>query len=145
MRPTAHGRALEGIVRDLAGTRDGATYFAERLWGLSLHYERDERHPLVGCSAPDLQFEDGSRLAYHLHPGCGVLFDLAGDAPSRQAMTPWQGRIRTVSRRALDDLGLAALLVRPDGFVAWASDRQAEAGQVESAATRWFGLPDPVR
>jgi len=145
MRPTAHGRALEGIVRDLAGTRDGATYFAERLWGLSLHYERDERHPLVGCSAPDLQFEDGSRLAHHLHPGCGVLFDLAGDAPSRQAMTPWQGRIRTVSRRALDDLGLAALLVRPDGFVAWASDRQVQAGQVESAATRWFGLPGPMR
>lgn len=144
MRPGALGRALEGIVRDLAGTPDGATYFAERLWGLSLHYERDERHPLVGFSAPDLQFDDGSRLAHHLHEGRAVLFDLAGDAALRQTIARWQGRIRTVCGTALDDQGLAALLVRPDGFVAWASDQRADAGEVESAATRWFGLPDPL-
>ena len=35
MRPTPASRALEKIVRDLIGTRDGATYFAQRVWGVS--------------------------------------------------------------------------------------------------------------
>ena len=36
MRPSRSSRALETIIRDLIGTRDGATYFAERVWGVSL-------------------------------------------------------------------------------------------------------------
>ena len=38
MRPNRHARALEAILRDLLDTRDGATYFAERVWGVSLRY-----------------------------------------------------------------------------------------------------------
>jgi hypothetical protein len=36
---------------------------------------------------------------------------------------------------------LNAVLVRPDGVVAWASDRDAELGQPVEAASRWFGDP----
>lgn len=35
MRPSRSTRALEAIIRDLIETRDGATYFAERVWGVS--------------------------------------------------------------------------------------------------------------
>src|SRR5689334_9073468 len=53
MRPSRSSRALGAIVRDLISTRDGATYFAERAWGVSLRYDLGSDHPLVGRSAPD--------------------------------------------------------------------------------------------
>jgi 2-polyprenyl-6-methoxyphenol hydroxylase-like FAD-dependent oxidoreductase len=141
MRPGPHARALEGIVRDLAGTTDGASYFAEQLWGVSLHYDLGGGHPLVGYSAPDFEFHDGSRLASHLGGGAGVLVDFGGSQPLRHPIAPWCGRIRYVATGASNELGLAALLVRPDGFVAWASDTRPKPGDVEPAATRWFGPP----
>jgi hypothetical protein len=38
-RPSRITRALEAIIRDIIETRDGPTYFAERVWGISLRYE----------------------------------------------------------------------------------------------------------
>ena len=140
MRPDAHGRALEGIVRGLADTPGGATWFAEQLWGVSLHYDLGGGHPLVGCSAPDVEFVDGSRLAFHLRAGAGVLVDFDGTGPLRQAIAGWSDRIGYVAAGATSELGLSAMLVRPDGFVAWASDAAAAPGDVEPAAMRWFGL-----
>jgi 2-polyprenyl-6-methoxyphenol hydroxylase-like FAD-dependent oxidoreductase len=46
MRPGPHARALNAIFRDLMNTRDGATYFAGRVWGVSTHYELGGDHPL---------------------------------------------------------------------------------------------------
>jgi 2-polyprenyl-6-methoxyphenol hydroxylase-like FAD-dependent oxidoreductase len=59
MRPARSSRALEAIMRDLIDTRDGATYFAERVWGVSLRYDLGDSHPLVGRSAP--RFRAGRR------------------------------------------------------------------------------------
>ena len=141
MRPGAAARALEGIVRDLAGTVDGATYLAEQLWGLALHYELGEAHPLAGCSAPDFEFDDGSRLADKLRGGLGVLVDFGISAPLRDLAAAWDDRIAYVGAGASDTCGLAALLVRPDGFVAWASDEVPDPAGLQRAATRWFGAP----
>src|SRR3954469_9252094 len=44
MRPNLHSRALEAIMRDLMDTRDGATYFAERVWGVALRYDLGAEH-----------------------------------------------------------------------------------------------------
>jgi 2-polyprenyl-6-methoxyphenol hydroxylase-like FAD-dependent oxidoreductase len=51
MRPAPSSRALADILRDLVETRDGASYFAERVWGVSLRYDLGSAHPLVGRSA----------------------------------------------------------------------------------------------
>ncbi len=139
LRPGPHARALEGIVRDLVDTPDGATYFAEQLWGVSLHYDLGGGHPLVGFSAPDFEFDDASRLASWLRDGQGVLVEFGSTRSLQQAIAPWSDRIRYVTGGASNELGLAALLVRPDGFVAWAADHGSPRVQVESAATRWFG------
>jgi 2-polyprenyl-6-methoxyphenol hydroxylase-like FAD-dependent oxidoreductase len=141
MRPTPHAKAMEAIVRVLADTRDGATWFAEQLWGLALRYDLGGQHALVGCSAPDLEFEDGSRLAAHLHEGRGVLVDIAGGPSMRDVLEPWGDRIRRIPLPVVESLGLAGLLVRPDGIVAWACDRDPDRRELESAATRWFGAP----
>lgn len=140
MRPTPSTRALEAIVRDLIATRDGATYFAERVWGLSLHYDFGSRHPLVGRSAPDCELLDGARVGRLLRDGKGLLLDFAPHAPLQLLAKGWLGRINYISGEAENRLGLSAMLIRPDGFVAWASDVPGDDG-VEQAATRWFGEP----
>jgi 2-polyprenyl-6-methoxyphenol hydroxylase-like FAD-dependent oxidoreductase len=153
MRPSS--RALGAIVRDLIDTRDGATYFAERVWGVSLRYDlgdehpdkHPDKHPLTGRSCPDFELEDGTRLGTRLRDGNGLLLDF-GRRASLQALDGlWGDRVRYVATDAKDRLGLCALLVRPDGFVAWASDTTPRPEEVTRAAARWFagGEPQAVR
>jgi 2-polyprenyl-6-methoxyphenol hydroxylase-like FAD-dependent oxidoreductase len=138
MKPTPHARALEAIFRDLIDTRDGATYFAERVWGVSLHYDLGSEHPLVGGSCPDFELEDGTRLGTRLRDGNGLLLDFDRQ-PSLEAVDGlWGDRVRYVGSDAKDRLGLRALLVRPDGFVAWASDTTPHPDDVIRAAAKWF-------
>lgn len=141
MRPSRSSRALEAIVRDLIDTRDGATYFAGRVWGVSLRYDLGGGHPLVGRSAPDFEFGDGTRLSGWLRTGKGVLLDF-GAQPSLQTLASrWRDRIDYVAGKARDRLGLIALLVRPDGVVAWAGEQPAGNEDASLAAARWFGEP----
>jgi 2-polyprenyl-6-methoxyphenol hydroxylase-like FAD-dependent oxidoreductase len=138
MRPNPQSRALQAIVRDLIDTRDGATYFAERVWGATLRYDLGGEHPLVGRSCPDFELADGTRLGPRLREGTGVLLDF-DRRPSLQALDGrWGDRVRYVASDAKDRLGLSALLVRPDGFVAWASDTAPDPEEVTRAAAKWF-------
>jgi hypothetical protein len=140
MRPSSH--ALAAVLRDLIGTRDGATYFAERVWGVSLRYDLGEEHPLVGRSCPDFELEDGTRLGTLVRRGNGLLLDFSGSLRALDGL--WGDQVRYVASDAKDRLGLRALLVRPDGFVAWASDTTPSPEEVTRSAARWFA-PGIVR
>jgi hypothetical protein len=139
MRPTRSSRALEAIIRDLIDTRDGATYFAERVWGVSLRYDLGGSHPLVGRSAPDFALVDGTRLGELLRTGRGLLLDFDAQSQLRVLASRWRDRITYVASDARDRLGLSALLVRPDGVVAWAAETAASDEEAAQAASRWFG------
>jgi 2-polyprenyl-6-methoxyphenol hydroxylase-like FAD-dependent oxidoreductase len=139
MKSSPQSRALEAVIRDLMHTRDGATYFAERVWNASLRYDLGKSHPLTGRSAPDFELADGTRLAFLMRQGNGVLLDFGLHAPL-QAVAECMG-ILYVCASAKDTLGLTALLVRPDGVVAWAADSQPDSTEAASAAARWFTLP----
>ena len=141
MRPSRSSRALEAILRDVMDTRDGATYFAERVWGVSMRYDLGDSHPLVGRSAPDIELADGTRLGEQLRTGRGLLLDFGGDAPLRTMASGWRDRLVYVARDAKERFGLSAMLVRPDGFVAWAADGTPEVAEAARAAARWFGEP----
>ena len=138
MRPTQHSRALEAILRDLIATRDGATYFAERVWGVSLRYDLGHEHPLIGRSCPDFELEDGTRLGTLLRDGHALLLDFGRQASLQPLDGLWGDHVRYVASNAKDRLGLSALLVRPDGFVAWASDTTPNPDELTRAAARWF-------
>lgn len=143
MRPSS--RALEAIVRDLIETRDGATYFAERLWGVSLRYDLGVEHPLVGRSCPDFELADGTRIGALLRAGNGLLLDFGAQAPLQALVGRWSQRVSYIAAHdAKDCLGLRAVLVRPDGFVAWASDTNPSPDEITRAAARWFGLTTPT-
>lgn len=137
MRPSESSRALEGILRDLIDTRDGATYFASRVWGVQQRYDLGDAHPLVGRSAPDFEFEEGERLADWLREGQGVLLEFAEAAAGEVR----SARVRHIVARPKDTLGLHALLVRPDGIVAWATDTPGDLQAASPAIERWFGSP----
>lgn len=139
MRPSKSSRALEAIIRDLIDTRDGATYFAERVWGVSLRHDLGDGHPLVGRSAPDFEWADGTRLGEHLRAGRGLLLDFAADTPLQALAARWGDRVTYLAKQPNDSLGLGALLVRPDGIVAWAAEVSPDADEAARAVSKWFG------
>jgi hypothetical protein len=145
MRPSRSSRALEAIIRDLIDTGDGATYFAERVWGVALRYDLGGAHPLVGRSAPDFALADGTKLGDLLGTGRGLLLDFDAGAPLQALATRWRGRIAYVASDARDRLGLSAILVRPDGVVAWAVEAAPGPEDAAQAASRWFGGPEEAR
>ena len=163
MRGDAYSSALRGAVTDLLGTPDGATYYVKRISGLWQRYDLGNGHPLVGATMPDLRLEDGTRLSDHAHEGRALLVDLAADDRLAALARRYAGRVELVRGRvdgadgthgadaadgthgadAADGThgaGASGLLVRPDGFVAWASaDGVSDPAGLEAALTRWLG------
>ena len=138
MKPDPSSRALNAIMRDLLNTRDGATYFAERVWGVSTHYDHGGGHPLVGHSVPNFEFGDGVRINELLYDGRGILLDFDRNVWRKGFASEYGDRMKYVSGRAKEQLGLSAVLIRPDGMIAWASEDDLHRSELEEAAARWF-------
>jgi len=115
--------------------------------GLDVHYDLGGGHPLLGRRMPDLDLvtDDGPvRVFTVLHDARGVLLNL-GD-PFALDASPWSDRVQALDARydgkwELPILGPvtapSAVLVRPDGYVAWVGDG-TDAG-LRDALTTWFG------
>jgi 2-polyprenyl-6-methoxyphenol hydroxylase-like FAD-dependent oxidoreductase len=123
LRPDTGAAALRAVVRELMETRDGATFFAGRVWGAGLRYEPSvHAHPLTGRSAPDVTLADGRRLNEALRSGRALMVDLDRAAPLYE-LAGASNRLDYLAADPLDDPDLTALLVRPDGITAWAGTR----------------------
>jgi len=141
MRPDPHARALNAIVRDLMNTRDGATYFAGRVWSVFTHYNLGGAHPIVGHSIPNFEFEDGVRIGELMRDGQGILLDFDRNASLTTLASEYGDRVKYISSSAKDGLALSAALIRPDGIIAWASDNDPDCSELQKAADRWFASP----
>ncbi|MBR8094960.1 FAD-dependent monooxygenase [Burkholderia cenocepacia] len=139
MRPTPSSRAIEAILRDLMATRDGATYFAERVSGVSIKYDLGGGHPLIGASVPDFELMDGTKIGTLLRSGKGLVLDFESRPSLARLAARWPKSLIYVGQGATDSLGLRALLVRPDGIVAWIGEAAFDDAEVAQAASRWFG------
>lgn len=143
MQPGPTAPALQQLVGDLMRTPDGTTHAYRMTSGLWNRYDLGSSHPLIGRTAPDFRLDDGTRLGELLNRGHGVLLDFTSDQSLREAAAPWADRVHYAGGHARNDLGFAALLIRPDGIVAWADDHDHDPQTLQQATTRWFGHPEP--
>ncbi|WP_199536741.1 FAD-dependent monooxygenase [Spongiactinospora gelatinilytica] len=140
MRPDPQSRALRELFAGLVGLEPVTRLIVDMKTGQSVRYDLGEAHPLVGTLCPDLPLGGaGGRLRERLG-GQGLLLDLAGRAEVHAAAAGWSARVGTVSAKAGID-GVDALLLRPDGCVAWVLPAGAVFGEKEltSALAAWFG------
>ncbi len=145
-------KALVGVVSELAGMDEPRRHLAGLISGLDIHYDLGEGHPLLGRRMPDLDLvtADGALRVFELlHGARPVLLNL--DEPDGFDITPWADRVRLIDASyegewELPVLGAVsaptAVLVRPDGYVAWVGDGTDE-GLTDALAT-WFGPATPA-
>jgi hypothetical protein len=87
---------------------------------------------------PNFELEDGTMIGEAMHDGRGILLDFSGSASLKNVAGEYREQIKYVSGRAEEQFGLSAVLVRPDGFVAWAADNEPNEQSIRQAVSRWF-------
>ncbi|KAK7413788.1 hypothetical protein QQX98_007355 [Neonectria punicea] len=148
MQPDLYGASVQTLMRDLMDTPDGTNLFIDRIWGLSQRYSLGDSeahaHPLVGCSVPDFELHDGSRLGSKMEGGRGLFIDFEGDPTleERISLEKYKTKVDYVGTSAKDQCGLRALLVRPDGIVAWVVEDSVkpDTNTAKAALEQWFGV-----
>jgi hypothetical protein len=142
-------KALRDTIAELLGMDEPRRRFAAMMSGLDIHYDLGEGHPLLGRRMPDLDLvtENGPlRVFSLLHAARPVLLNLG--EPGAFDIPPWADRVQLVDAKYGGPWDLPALgpvtaptavLVRPDGYVAWVGDL-TQPGFAD-ALTTWFGPP----
>ncbi|HEX5558019.1 MAG TPA: FAD-dependent monooxygenase [Gaiellales bacterium] len=141
--------ALREVVAELLGMDEPRRRFAGMMSGLDIRYDLGEGHPLLGRRVPDLDLlgAGGPVTVFTLLRGARpVLLNLG--QPGAVDIAPWAARVRLVDasyegRWELPVVGEvpapAAVLIRPDGYVAWVGDGADSA--LAGALATWFGPP----
>src|SRR6184192_1354466 len=152
INPNDYVRTLGEIIAELLAMEAPRRRFAGMISGLDIHYDLGEGHPLLGRRMPDLDLDtaDGpTRVFTLLHDARPVLLNLG--EPGGFDISPWANRVRLVDARhdgvwELPVLGEIAappaVLIRPDGHVAWAGDLTDP--ELPQALATWFGAATPA-
>jgi hypothetical protein len=82
--------------------------------------------------------EDGTKIGALMHNGQGILLDFNKNASLKTLASEYGDRLTYVSGGAKEQLGLSAVLIRPDGVIAWATDNDPDCSELRKAAARWF-------
>lgn len=137
--------ALRETTAELLGMEEPRKRFAAMMSGLDIRYELGDGHPLLGRRMPDLDLIGTGRRVYELlHQAKPVLLNLG--EPGRIDIGGWADRVLLVDAKhggkcELPALGAVAVpgavLIRPDGHVAWAADAPYDG--LAAALTTWFG------
>jgi 3-(3-hydroxy-phenyl)propionate hydroxylase len=142
-------KALVEMVSELAVMDEPRKRLAGNISGLDIHYDLGEGHPLLGRRMPDLDLitADGPlRVFSLLHDAEPVLLNFG--EPGAFDIASWAERAQLVDAEYVGPWELPvlgevpappAVLVRPDGYVAWVGDG-TDAG-LRDALTTWFGAP----
>jgi 3-(3-hydroxy-phenyl)propionate hydroxylase len=140
-------KALRDTMLELLSMDEPRRRIAGMISGLDIHYDLGEGHPLLGRRMPDLDLRtaDGAtRVFALLHDARPVLLNLG--EPGGFDISPWASRVKLVDAKhdgvwELPVLGEVAtppaVLIRPDGYVAFAGDLTDP--ELPLALATWFG------
>jgi 2-polyprenyl-6-methoxyphenol hydroxylase-like FAD-dependent oxidoreductase len=144
--------ALRETLSELLRMDEPRKRYGAMMSGLDIHYDLGKGHPLLGRRMPDLELvtADGPRRVFALlHDARPVMLNLG--EPGAFDITPWADRVRRIDARyagvwELPVFGAVtpptAVLIRPDGHVAWVGDAMNAMTQaLRAALTTWFGPP----
>jgi len=152
MRVDDRIEALRDSVAELLSMDEPRKRFAAMMSGLDIHYDLGAGHPLLGRRMPDLDLvtADGPlRVFTLLHDARPALLNLGN--PGAVDITAWADRVQLVEAEYVGPWELPAIgavtaptavLIRPDGYVAWVGD-VTQQGLID-ALTAWFGPPTPA-
>jgi 3-(3-hydroxy-phenyl)propionate hydroxylase len=146
MRADDRIEALRDTVSELLSMDEPRKRFGAMMSGLDIHYDLGEGHPLLGRRMPDLDLDTPGgtvRVFTLLHDAHPVLLNLG--EPWGFDISPW-ARVSAIDAEYAGDWELpalgrvaapAAVLIRPDGYVAWVGDGTET--RLRDALTTWFG------
>lgn len=149
MRRDDRSRAAWEVVAELLKMNEPRKRYAAMMSGLDIHYDLGEGHPLLGRRMPDLDLvtiNGPLRVFTLLHKARPVLLNLG--VPGGFDIASWADRVQLIDAEYRGSWELPALgkvaaptavLIRPDGYVAWVGDLD-RAGLADALAT-WFGAP----
>jgi 2-polyprenyl-6-methoxyphenol hydroxylase-like FAD-dependent oxidoreductase len=139
--------ALREVLGQLLQYEQPLRHLVNLMYALDTRYDTGtaDPHPLAGCWAPDLALTTpagASSVAELLHPARGVLLDLTDGGSFAGNGHGWKDRVDIVTAHCTAPPA-AALLIRPDGYVAWAaSPNTSDNDGLRHALTSWFGSPN---
>lgn len=142
-------KALRETMVEMMQLNELRKWYTAMMSGLSIRYDFGEGHPLLGRRMPDIDLVTANgplrRLFTLLHDARPVLSNFA--CPGDIDIKPWTDRIQLVDAKydggwELPVIGkvaaLRGVLIRPDGYVAWAGDKN-QPGLINALRT-WFGI-----
>jgi hypothetical protein len=132
MSPAPGPQAVRQLIGELMDFEPVSRYLTEQVTGLGIRYDFGPGSDLLGRRLRDVQLRPG-RLYELMRDGRGLLLDQTGQL----SVDGWADRVDHVVDVS-DELDVPALLLRPDGHVAWVGDDQAELAR---QLPRWFGAP----
>ncbi|MDQ2747967.1 MAG: FAD-dependent monooxygenase [Actinomycetota bacterium] len=149
-RPDDRTGALRETIAELLTADEPRRHIAAMLFGLDIHYDLGQAHPLLGRRMPDLDLVTANgrlRVFTLLHEGRPALLNLG--EPGGLDSTPRADQVRLIDAQyvggwELPALGIvpapSAVLIRPDGYVAWVGERSTRG--LADALVTWFGPPN---
>ncbi|MFF4344835.1 FAD-dependent monooxygenase [Kitasatospora sp. NPDC001540] len=154
MRPDEqHTTPLRTIMNELLALGEANAFFAGMISGVSVRCAglptgpAEAAHPLAGSFAGQLTVVTGRGVGTPLAEllrSARPLVVVPGDRPELlETARSWRDRVDLVEGRVPERPEAAILVVRPDGYLAWAAGPGSDPAQFRSALARWFG--DPTR